>query len=412
MDQVVRAPQRRVWSPLRIRSIRHVLPAGALSDLGDGFSYVALAWLTLELTGSTLALGGVLAAQAIPRAVFTLVGGATSDRVSPRVQMIGSALARAALMALIATLTLTNAVQLWHLYLLGAVFGVVDAFFQPARGSLLPSIVEPDDLESSNGLLSAASRVCSIAGPAIGGVLVAASGTGWAFAVDALCFVLVAAVLVNVSVRPPSPSPSPDSPAESLRARIAVGLRYVFSDPRLRAVLAIDAAVTFSYAGPLTVGLVSLVHNRFAQSASAFGALDAALALGGLIGALVGGSVRVRPRIGLLIAALAAWLACGMALLGLASNLALGVTIALAMGCGTGFQAVFGLSWVQRAIDRDVLGRVLSVDMVAGYAVGPISLVVAGGLAGAHLEALYLGTAALLALTALGILSSRTVRTM
>jgi MFS family permease len=410
MSQAVLASKRRVWSPLRIRSIRHVLPAGALSDLGDGFSYVALAWLTLSLTGSSLALGGVLAAQAVPRAVFTLIGGATSDRVSPRVQMIASALARAVLMALIATLTLTHVVQLWHLYLLGGVFGVVDAFFQPARVSLLPSIVEPDDLESSNGLLSAASRICSIAGPAIGGVLVAASGTGWAFAVDALCFVLVAAALVNVSVRPTSPSTQ--SAAESLRARIATGLRYVFADPRLRAILAIDAAVTFSYAGPLTVGLASLVRYRFAQNASAFGALDAALALGGLAGALVGGSVHVRPRIGLLIAALAGWLACGMALLGLASNLAFGVAVAFAMGCGTGFQAVFGLSWVQRAIDREVLGRVLSVDMVAGYAVGPISLVVAGGLAGGHLRALYLGTAALLVLTAIGVLSSRTVRTM
>ncbi|HEY1487417.1 MAG TPA: MFS transporter [Micromonosporaceae bacterium] len=411
MDQLVRATPRRVWSPLRIRSIRHVLPAQALSDLGDGFSYVALAWLTLDLTGSSLALGGVLAAQAIPRTVFTLVGGATSDRISPRVQMIFSSGTRAALMAIVAVLTFTHTVQLWHLYLLGALFGIVDAFFQPARASLLPSIVESDDLESSNGLLSAASRVCSIAGPAVGGVLVAASGTGWAFVVDGACFVLVAVALFGIHVdQPPAPASTDATP--SLRARIVEGVRYVFADPRLRAVLAIDAAVNFSFAGPLTVGLASLVRNRFAQNASAFGALDGAIALGGLIGALIGGSVHVRPRVGLLIAALAGWLACGMALLGVAGNLGVGVIVAFAMGCGTGFQAVFGLSWVQRTIDRDVLGRVMSVDMVAGYALGPISLIVTGALAGGHLELLYIGTAALLALTAVGVLSSRTVRSM
>ncbi len=294
---------------------------------------------------------------------------------------------------------------------LGALFGTVDAFFQPARSSLLPSIVDPDELEAANGLLSAASRTSLIAGPALGGLLVAASGTGLAFAVDALCFLLVVLALAGVRANQ-QPDQSPRTSGPSLVTRISEGLRYVLAGPRLQAVLVIDAVVTFCYAGPLTVGLASLIRYRFAQNAAAFGLLGAALALGGLTGALIGGAVHVRPRIGLLIAGLAAWLAGGMALLGLASDLMLGVVVAFAIGCGTGFQAVFGISWVQRAIDREILGRVVSVDMVVGYAVGPLSLIVTGAMARGHLHLLYLGTALLLAVTAVGMLSNRTVRTM
>jgi MFS family permease len=407
----------RLWRTLRTPGVRHLLGAEAFSDLGDGLSYVALAWLTLQLTGSGLALGGVLAAQGVPRAVFTLIGGATSDRFSPRLQMVASAAARAAVTAAIGGLALAHAASLWNLYALAVVFGLVDAFFQPARGSLLPRVVDPGQLEPSNALLSSAARTCSIAGPALGGVLVATAGAGFAFLGDAACFLLVVAALARLRPAKDAARANGDDPAAggtgpSLAARIGAGLRYTLADPRLRAVLAIDAAITFSYAGPLTVGLASLVRYRFGQSAAAFGSLDAALALGGLAGALTGGTVRVRPRIGLLIAALAGWMACGMIVLGLVPDLWLGLATGFAMGAGVGFQGVFGLSWVQRAIDPQVLGRVLSVDMVAGYALAPVSLVLTGALARGHLEVLYLGTAGLLFLTAAGILASRTVRLM
>ena len=405
--------QRRArWPSLRVQGVRHVLVAQGFSDLGDGISYVALAWLTLELTGSSLALGGVLAAQAVPRAAFTLLGGATSDRVSARLQMIMSALGRCAVMVTLAILTLFHRGDIWALYVLAAVFGIVDAFFQPARISLLPRVVEENQLESANSALGAVSRTCQIAGPALGAhwwrhlvrdprswpTLFASSVSRWCL------------LVCGSPARPPAETGQAGS--GSLLTQIKDGLRYTFADPRLRAILAIDAAVTFAYAGPLSVGLASLVRFRFEQNAAAFGILDAALALGGLAGAVAGGATRLRPANGLLIAGLAAWLACGTAALGVAPELAAAATIAFLMGSAIGFQAVFGVSWVQRTIDREILGRVMSVDMVAGYALTPVSLVVTGALARNHLELLYFGTALLLAATAVGVLSSTTVRTM
>ena len=104
--------------PLRLRDFRLVFTGESISLLGDQFHFVALAWLTLQLTGSGLALGTVLMAAAIPRAVFMLVGGALSDSLSPRSLMLVSNALRSVVVALIAFLVLSGNAQLWQLYVL------------------------------------------------------------------------------------------------------------------------------------------------------------------------------------------------------------------------------------------------------------------------------------------------------
>src|SRR5438105_12079298 len=109
--------------------------ATALSLFGDFFNYVAMAWLVLQLTGSSLALGTVLLVQALPRAVLMLVGGALADRLSSRMTMLGSMGLRAVLVAALAVFALTGRIQIWEVYGFAAMFGIVDAFFMPARQS-------------------------------------------------------------------------------------------------------------------------------------------------------------------------------------------------------------------------------------------------------------------------------------
>ncbi|MYS15734.1 MFS transporter, partial [Streptomyces sp. SID4982] len=119
-----------------------------------------------------------------------------------------------------------------------------------------------------------------------------------------------------------------------------------------------------------------------------------------------------RPRVGLLVAGLAGWLGAGMAVLGLVHSTPAVVATVLAMGFAIGFQGVFGLSWIQRNIPSDVLSRVVSVDMVLGYAAAPLSLVVCGALARTSTFALFATVAAVLAVTATAVLASRAVREM
>lgn len=405
----------RVWAPARLPSFRLLWLGQSLSLLGDGFSYIAFAWITLSLTGSTLALGVVLAFQAVPRALLTLVGGSLSDRWSSRLMMMLSSWARAALMLGIGVAGLTGMLSVPALCVAAALFGAVDAFFQPARVSILPSVVEKDLLPPANALLGVGTRVAAVLGPAVGGVVVAVTDANVAFLVDGLCFALCGLCVAGIGTVAPVGGVQPDGPpeaSESMLSRIRAGLRYAWDDPRIRTVLVVDTAVTFCYAGPFTVGFASLAGSQLRGGSATLGLLGGALAGGAMLGTLVGGMVGGRPRVGLLIAGLAAWLAVGMAVLGVVQDAVAAVATVLAMGFAIGFQGVFGLSWIQRNIQGSVLSRVISVDMVLGYAVAPVSLVVCGALARAHTGYLFGGAALILLLTALGVLASRPVRAM
>src|SRR4051812_7321292 len=141
MAVAVPLPRIRPWHVLRSAEFVKLWVANNLSLVGDFFNYVALAWLVLQLTGSSPALGSVLVGQALPRSVLMLVGGAVVDRMSARVTMIGSMGLRVVVVGPLALLVISGHVQMWEVYSASAVFGVVDAFFQPARSAILPRLV-------------------------------------------------------------------------------------------------------------------------------------------------------------------------------------------------------------------------------------------------------------------------------
>jgi MFS family permease len=418
----------RLWLPAHNASFRLLWLGQSFSLLGDGFSYIAFSWITLSLTRSTFTLGYVLALQAVPRALLTLVGGSLSDKWSARRMMTLSSWARAAVMLVVAAVGLSGLLSIWLLLVAAAVFGAVDAFFQPARSSILPSVVAHDMLAPANALLAVGSRVAAVLGPAVGGIVVAVSNADYAFLVDGVSFAICGLCVMGVRILPPRPlseeqvensgadeptaEPGGDAPEPTLLGRIRAGLKHAWADPRIRTMLAVDTVISFCYAGPFTVGFADLAKFRLAGGSAALGVMDGALAGGAMLGALVGGMTQGRMRVGLLVSALAGWLAIGMVLLGLTHALTAAVAVVLALGFGIGFQGVFGLSWIQRNIHGSLLSRVLSVDMVLGYAAAPVSLVLCGALAQTHSALMFFCVAGILAFTALVILTSRPVREM
>ncbi|WP_336115346.1 MFS transporter [Streptomyces sp. PTD9-10] len=405
----------RLWAPARHRPFQLLWLGQSLSLLGDGFSVVAFSWITLGLTGSTLTLGYVLAFQAVPRALLTLVGGTLSDSWSTRTLMVASSWTRAALMAGVGLAGLTGHLTVWMLCAAAAAFGAVDAFFQPARVSILPSVVDEQLLTPANALLGAGSRTAAVVGPAVGGVVIALTRAPVAFLVDAVCFALCGWCVASIRTRPRTAGPENGKAAEapkSLGARIREGVTYTLRDPRLRTVVVLDTAVNFCYAGPFTVGFATLADQVLRGGSATLGVLNGSLAGGATLGTLAGGALGGRPRVGLLVAALAGWLGAGMAVLGLVHSTPAVVATVLAMGFAIGFQGVFGLSWIQRNIPQNVLSRVVSVDMVLGYAAAPLSLIVCGALARVGTLALFGVVACVLAVTGVAVLGSRAVREM
>ncbi len=286
-----RARQRGILQPLTVRNFRLMWIGESVSLLGDQFHYVALSWLTLQLTGSGLALGTVLMVSAIPRLIFMLVGGAVSDRMSPRTLMLVSNALRGVLVGVLAGLVALEQVQLWHLYVLAAIFGLVDAFFYPAINAIVPSLVEPDNLGASNALLHGTTQLTMLIGPAASGYLIAAAGTAIAFALNAVSFVFAAVMLGLIrGFRPRFAEAKPATPdsteqntgkgARQLLANIVAGMRYAWGDPIIRVMLLVVAAIDFSFIGPFNVGLASLADHRFTGGSQALGIMLSAWGVG------------------------------------------------------------------------------------------------------------------------------------
>lgn len=273
----VAAPRPRPWTVFASGSFRKLWAATTLSLFGDFFSYIALAWLVLQLTGSSLALGTVLVVQALPRAVLMAVGGAFADRLSPRLTMLGSMALRAAVVAPLAVLVLRGHVQMWEVYGMAVVFGIVDAFFMPARQSILPKVVADHQLEPGNAVLNVTAQISVILGPVLGGVVVAVFGTGWAFAGDATFFALGFLLILWLPAgrRAAGGAVHPDG---GLGGQIAAGFRYAWADVGIRVTLIVIAVVDFAANGALGVGIPSLAHGRFAAGATGFGILFGAWA--------------------------------------------------------------------------------------------------------------------------------------
>jgi hypothetical protein len=408
------------WTIFKSSPYRKLWAALTLSLLGDFFSYVALSWLVLQLTGSSLALGSVLVIQAIPRALLMVVGGALADRLSPRFTMLASMGLRALVVAPLAVLVLSGRVQMWEVYAVSLVFGVVDAMFLPAKQSILPRLVADHELEPGNAVMNVTSQATIIVGPALAGVVVAAVGTGWAFAADAACFAIglgFVALLPRTSsttaTATTTAGATPESQADkNLGGQIAAGFRYAWADIGIRAALLIIAAVDFAVGGAFGVGLPTLAHGRFAAGAAGLGLLFAAWGLGATAGAAAAGVIRRPASMGWLFILGCFWMGAGMVVVGFVPTL-LPAAMALGIaGIATGALNTYGISWLQRRTDPQMQGRVMSLVMLASMGLSPVSYALAGAVAQVSPTILFAAAGALVMAAAVGAGASRSVRAL
>ena len=404
-------PRPRPWTVLSSGPFRKLWVGSALSLFGDFFSYVAMAWLVLQLTGSSLALGTVLVVQALPRAVLMVVGGALADRFSPRVTMLGSMGLRAAFVAPLAVLVVTGRVQMWEVYGIAVVFGVVDAFFMPARASILPRVIAGNELEAGNAVLNVTAQVSVILGPVVGGLIVAAYGIGWAFAADAACFV-VGFVLILWMPASTRAGPADAHPDGGLGGQIAAGLRYAWADTGIRVTLIAIAVIDFGANGALGVGLPTLAHGRFGAGAAGLGILLGAWGVGATAGAVAAGFVSPPNRFGWLIVTLCVWLGLGLGAIGVMPSLVPATLLMGLSGIGTGVINTYGVSWLQRRTDPAMQGRVMSIVMLASMGLTPLSYAVSGAITEVNPTLLFLIAGGMMLACGAGTAASRQVRSL
>ena len=409
----------RLLRPLRTRDFRLLWLAQGVSLFGDQFYLVALPWLTLQLTGSGLALGSVLMVAGGARAVFQLLGGALSDRFSARSLMLISNLVRAAATATITVLVMGGIVELWQLYALSVVFGVVDAFFFPASVSVVPKLVVKEYLTSANGLLRGTNRLMALSGPAIAGLVVFHRSLGSAFAIDTLTFVF-AAIMIWLMRKQSGAGASEEGDegkaseagSNRLLGSIVEGLKYAWQHSLVKYLLFFIAIIEFCFVGPSSVGLATLAKTRFETEwgASALGWMLSAFGAGMLIGMVVAGSMKIDRGRGKLIIGATLLLGFGLLLLGFAHELLwAGVTLTF-IGIGGGLANITILSLLQAETDRRMLGRVMGLLMFGSTLVESLSYALAGVIADKSLTALFVGSGALMLIAISLSLMRRTLR--
>jgi MFS family permease len=396
-------PRLPLLRPLADRDFRLLWTGSTLSMLADQFSFIALAWLALQLTGSPLALGSVLMTAAIPRAIFMLLGGALSDRLSARYVMAASSSVRAVAMGATAALIFSHDIQLWQLYGFSLAFGLADAFFYPSRGALLPAVIPDDQLEPANALLNGSTALVGVAGAAASGLVVAHFGTGIGFAVDSGCFALVTLAIAAISARSAAP------PFGGLLAQIRGGLVYAWRDPALRVMLGTMFVVDTALGGPISVGVAALARERLGGAAS-LGALFALFAAGTVVGNVLGGSLGRRSRVGLPLAALITAIGAGVAGIALANGLALASAIVFVIGIAAALSQVLFTAWLQRRTSPDMQGRVQSIVMFSSVGLAPATMAAAGAIAQLDVSVLFLLSGGIVVVTGLCASLSRSFR--
>ncbi len=389
--------------PLRNPNYRLWLIGGTISFLGDQFYMVALPWLILQQTGSAVAMGAVLMAGSIPRALLMLMGGVLSDRVSARKIMMTTATARTICVAVIGILVWFGVLRLWELYALAVFFGVADAFAAPASTAYLPSLLQPEQLVAASSVSQSTAQLTTIVGPVPAGFVIKALGVAWAFFVDAVSFLFIIGALWKL----PDP-PKSEAAKKAVWPAIAEGISYVGRDVPLRSLMLLAMMMNFCFTGPVSIGLTYLTKSRFGSPAI-LGTLMSAVAAGSLLGALLAGVWKIRRR-GVLMLLVAAALAPCLGSIGLVGSVWPLAGVLFVIGVLAALMNVHISAWVMQRIDAAVRGRVASVLMLASFGIMPISFAVAGFLIAWNLKFTFLIAGLAMLITAAGASLHKSVR--
>jgi predicted MFS family arabinose efflux permease len=332
---------------------------------------IALAFAVLDLTGSKTDLGLVLTATWVPQLLLVLFGGVFADRLPRNLVMVGSNLLSGAAQGAIAVLLLTHHAQLWQLIVLQVVRGIAMAFFFPAVQGLIPETVEPGLLQQANALLGMTKNGANIFGAALGGVLVATAGPGWALAFDGATYLASAAILAAMRIRRAERLEAPNVFRE-----LAEGWSEFSSRTWLWAVVASAAVGNTVWMGASLV-LGPLVAKQYLGGAASWGVIMACQGAGLLVGGLL--LLRFRPQ-RLLLVGMGAFSVAALPIFFLASVRSTPVIAAGYFIAGVSLE-IFSITWsmaMQQNVPQDKLSRVSAYDALGSIVFVPLGLSLAG----------------------------------
>jgi len=286
---ILRAGARTFLSVRKHRNYRLFFTGQVISNIGTWMQRVAQAWLVLSLTHSPVAVGILALCQFLPFTLFSLVAGVVVDRLDAWRTVISTQVTQMILASTIAAAALAGVVQVWQVYVIAALMGVVQVLDAPSRQSLTFRMVGPLELPNAISLNSGVFNGARIFGPALAGVLIAAAGAGVCFAVNAASYI---AVLVGLLMMRPQEFHAVErrERSRSLYTGLKEGISYARHDEQIWLMLTL-VAVMSTFTLNFNVLLPVLAKQTLHSGPETFGVLSGIFGIGALIGALVSAHV-------------------------------------------------------------------------------------------------------------------------
>jgi MFS family permease len=373
----------RTFPSLANRNFRLLLSGLLVSGTGGWIQRIAQDWLVLTLTDSPTAVGVVTACQFVPTLLIGLHAGLLADRFPKRYLLLATQVSMAATAAALAMLTLTGRVEVWHVYALAAVLGVVAAVDNPVRQSFVSEVVAGRQLPNAISLVSCTFQIGAMAGPVIGGLLMATLGAGWAFAVNSGTFAApVVALLLMRGTQPRgagrarhTAAGASGSGAPGIREGLSYALR---TSTVLWPVVMVGAFGFFTISLPVT--LAAFAKDEFHSGATGLGLLNGVVAVGALCGALTTAR-RTRPLRLRTVGLAGSALATAMLVASLAPTQPTFMVLLVAVGAANLGFLTSAQSLVQLAAIDHLRGRVVGIYMLVFIGSGAVGGPVVGWLA-------------------------------
>lgn len=368
--------------PALLRALRHpnyrlFFGGQSVSLVGTWITRVAQSWLVYRLTGSAAMLGVVGFAGQLPTFLLAPFAGVWVDRLNRYRVLLATQVAAMLQSFALAALALSGSIRIWHILVLGAVQGVINALDTPARQALLVDLVEDRaDLPNAIALNSSMVNGARLVGPSIAGVVIAAVGEGWCFFADGVSYLAVIASLLLMHISLPR---RPATEKQVLQ-ELAEGFRYAFGFRPIRAVLLLLALVSLM-GMPYTVLMPVIAAKTLHGGAHTLGFLMGASGVGALGGALYLAQRRSIVGLGRVIPLTSALFGAGLVAFGASRSLALSLLLMLVTGAGFMVQMAASNTILQTVVREEMRGRVMAFYTMAFMGTAPFGSLLAGALA-------------------------------
>jgi DHA3 family macrolide efflux protein-like MFS transporter len=361
----------------RNRDFLTVWGGQSISMFGSRVSYIAWIWWVLEKTDSAASVAAIGIAAALPSLILGPIAGALVDRMDRRKVMLWTDLINVAIFGSAASLLFADMLQVWHVYLFTAAGATSMALHRPALQSSIPNLVPAEQLTHANSLYQISRGVCGIVGLLMGGVLVGLIGVAPTLGLDAVTFLIAGTSLLLVAIA--SPRTSAIDNWRTVLQDIANGFRFLLNRKSLFYLILLFALINFLLA-PIGVLFSLMSRDVFDAGSQGFGALNAAISVGLLVGGFLTAILKKFRKHGLWILIGLIGIGLLLTLLGLSTNLTISLGILAVMGIIVAVVNVFESVIFQTQVPNELQGRVFAAQFTLCDGLQPLSLAVIGSI--------------------------------